>query len=356
MSNNLLNIFTDKLYNYKNKTYLQIIKNTIDENNLEEIEIEFLEKSINLVSSNELFLINKKGEIEFLNKFNLIKFKTKEKKYSINNLLNINIKNEKTYEVIKTIAKLQKSFIKTNNLKKLKYITHEEILEEHKKIFGTYLEKSIISIVLNNTYYKDSQNKSFMLKYLTPRKSFIIFVRIKAILSRSPLASDKEIQSELLSRFDIELSTVHIAQVRKKYFIPKKSNRVKKAPYIRFREYFSYKTVLSKHTIRRCKNKTGIYELSIKAQIEYSFDYSNIIYVGSSKNIYKRFIEYISDNAHTKEMREFFKKNKIIFRYIETDNHLELEKTLLDEFVEKYGSLPLLNKNKLFNESRFDLD
>jgi hypothetical protein len=285
----------------------------------------------------------------------MIKFVSLEKSYSINTLLNISIKNQKTYEVIKVIESLQNEFFITNDIKGLIYISHEDILSLHKKIYNTYLSKPIISHILNNTYYRNCENKTFALSYLTPRKNFIFYIKIKFILNEFPYASDKVLKDELTNIFDLNISVVQIAQIRKKYFIRKKSERKKPRPYIRFNDYFSSKIFLTKINIKKLQNKQGVYELRIIKKVEYEYSSSHIVYIGSSKNVCKRLTEYLNNRAHTEIMRVFFKNNNIIFRYIETKNYIELEKTLLNEFHENNGSLPLLNKNNLRQDSRFDI-
>lgn len=356
---NLINIFNDKLYNYKNKTYLSFVQKNLKQykkKNIQDIKIEYLDSYMNTGFYNEIFMINEKGLIEFFHEENLIKFNSSKKRFSMNNLLNINIKNQRTYEVIKVLEILQKKFFISNNLKDLVHIKYEDILSEHGKIFDVYLSKSIISNILNNVYYRDKKNKIYPLIYLTPKKSFLIYIRIKCLLGKSAFASDKELKTMLYEKFEIKIGVVQISQIRKKYFILKKSKRKKGVPYLRFNEFFSPKLELKKTIIKHFQNIQAIYELSIVSNVDYSYNRSNVIYIGSSKNIYKRFIEYVNDNAHTLRMRDFFKNNNVFFRYIETENYLELEKTLLNEFIELNGSLPLLNKNNLTKLSRFDLD
>ena len=355
---NLINIFNDKLYNYKNKTYISFVRKTIkkcDETNEKQIKIEYLDEYEDSVAYNELFMINEKGEIRFFHKENLTMFINKKSRFNINNLLNINIKNQRTYEVIKVLQKLQKEFFISDNLRDLSYIKYEDIIKTHNETYNAYLSKPIISNILNNGYYRNRNNKILPLLFLTPKKSFLLYIRIKYLLSAFPYASDKELKQNMKDRFDIEISVVQIAQIRKKYFIPKKSKRKKRIPYVRFDEFFSSKIRLKKSSIKVFQNLQAVYELSIESSIDYSYNKSNVVYIGSSKNIYKRFIEYVNGKAHTSSMRDFFDKNEIYIRYIKTQNHMELEKTLLNEFYENSGSLPLLNKNNLTKHSRYDI-
>ena len=356
---NLLNILNYKLYKYKNKTYLSFVKTTITSLmnfDTDKIEVKYLDSYLSSSFYNETFYISKSGKVIFLHKENMVKFLSLEGKYTVNTLLNISIKNEKTYEVIKTIESLQKDFFLTNDIKTLIYISHEDILSLHKKKYNTYLSKPIISNILNNTYYRNNENKSLCLSYLTPKKNFIFYIKIKIILNHFPYASDKVLKYELKNVFNLNISIVQISQIRKKYFIRKKSERKNPRPYIRFNDYFSSKIFLTKMNIKKLQNVKAIYELRTIEKNEYKYSSSHIVYIGSSKNICKRLTEYLNNSAHTKIMRDFFQKNNLLFRYIETENYVELEKTLLNEFYENNGGLPLLNKNNLRQDSRFDIE
>lgn len=107
----LLNIFNYKLYKYTNKTYIKFVNNLIADNNLEEVDIKatYLDNYNQKDFYNEIFLITQTGEISFFHKENLVNFVYPER-CKINYLLNVNIKNQKTYEVIKVIESLQKDF------------------------------------------------------------------------------------------------------------------------------------------------------------------------------------------------------------------------------------------------------
>lgn len=197
--NNLLNIFNYKLYKYTNRSFIRFVENVLD-NDLDksDVKIVYLNRYSGSRQLNEVFTVQNNGEIKFLHKQNLIKF-IYSNKCQINSLININIKNQKTYEVIRVIEILQKKFLRSNDLKDLKKIKHDDILRLHKILFNSFLSKPIISLILNNTNYRDRDNSVFKLSYLTPKNHFINYIKIKLILSKYPYSTDKFIKEELKS-------------------------------------------------------------------------------------------------------------------------------------------------------------
>jgi hypothetical protein len=342
----LLNIFNYKLYKYTNKTYIRFIDDLIEENDLKKFNIKtsFLDNYRRSRFYNEVFLITSSGNIEFLHKQNLIKFVYCDK-CEINSLLNINIKNQKTYELIKVLEILQKKFFMTNNISDIKYIQHSDILNMHKKVFNTFLSKPIISLILNNTAYRDRDNSIHKLSYLTPKKYFLNYIRIKRILSKYPLATDELIKKELKTEFDIDISTVQVFKIRKKYFIPSRTQRVHENNYESFEYYFSRPKLLINENLLKYKNSEAVYELISTSKINYTYKESYTVYIGSTKNLYKRLNEYINSKGHTPKLRAYIKSNLIYFRAVQTKNYKGLETILLNKFIDSFGELPLLNSN-----------
>lgn len=310
------------------------------------ISIEYLKKSeINTVHE-YIFYILPQGKIEFFHMYNLLLFRYKGKA-KVNYLININIKNQKTYELIQILYTLQKKFIKTNNLQYLKYISHQDILDLHKMRYNTFLSKPVISLILNNTKYLDQNNQTRLLNYLTPRKHFIQYIKIKQILNSFPDASDNILKINLLAKYQIDISCVQISKIRKRYCIPNKSKRNLHYRYLKFESYFSQKTVLFNNDSIKNKKFPAVYELLSSNSVEYNYDNTCTLYIGSSQNLYKRLNEYLNSYGHTQKLKTYLQSNIIYYRYIKTDNHKVLESELLHDFEEFYGSLPHLNTNKI---------
>jgi len=343
----LLNIFNYNLYKHTNKTYIRFVNDLLEKIDFKkyDIRIEFLDKySPNKKFCNEMFVVKDDGNILFLHKQNLIHF-AYEGKASVNAILNVNIKNQKTYEVIKVLEILQKDFLITNNLMDIKYISHLDILKMHKEKFGTYLTKPLISLILNSTRFKDKNNNTFKLTYLSSNKHFIYYIRIKRILNIHPYASDKFIKKELHLQFGIDISIVQIFKIRKRYFIPNKAQRHQKDNIERFEEYFTKPKLLTNENLVGLRDKPAVYELLSCEEVNYNYKYGKTIYIGSTKNLYKRLNEYVNKKGHTDKMKEYLLSNHIYFRIIKTKIYKRLETVLLNRFIESHGELPLLNSN-----------
>ena len=94
-----------------------------------------------------------------------------------------------------------------------------------------------------------------------------------------------------------------------------------------------------------------------KKDFLYPYLKSDIIYIGSSNNLKKRLYNYIHQNKiHNKDFRLFAIKNlkKLYFRILKTKLYKEYEKYFLDSFIQYYGALPLLSKQKILKK-HFDL-
>jgi len=265
---------------------------------------------------------------------------------TLNSLVNINIKNKLTYELIKTITKLQNKFITSNNIQDLKYYSLNEILNEYKKKFNSKITTKTISTITNNTHFLDINNQSKKLSFLTPKKHFILFLKIKYILNLNPNASDKQIANYLEKIFSIKITSKKVFDIRKRYFIPNRLNRINEL-YLEYEKNFSNKLLLNYKNLKQFDNLSGVYELlSINLQ-KYNYKNSYTIYIGSTNNLKRRLSEYIKIKGHTRKLQDFLSTNLIYFRVITTKNYLNLEKEILNSFYKVFGQYPILNSNKL---------
>jgi len=348
----LLNIINYKLFTFNNKKYIKFLSKILKSNELiillkgDAVQISYLGKCSNHQYSNELFFINNNNNIEYFNKKNLMQFSFKETALSgkIKSLININIKNRQSYEVISTIALLQNKFLKSNDKNDLLYFSYKQILKVHNKYYKSSLIESNISTIVNNTYYKDKKGNKIALKTLLPKKHFVIYLRCRYLLNQNYLLSDKQLSECLKNTFNITISKESIFQIRKKYFIPNKRNRQLNM-YYNYSSRFTKAYELNNKNIQHFKNKQGVYELiTLKKP---NNDNKKAIYIGSSKNLQKRLYQYLNYLAHTRELNDFLKSQIIYFRIIETETYKELEKDILNAFFIHYGSYPAFNKNRI---------
>ena len=234
----------------------------------------------------------------------------------------------------------------TNSKQDLKYFSHKDILEFHKKYYSTALISSNISTISHNTFYRDRNNNIFKLNFLIPKQYFIIYTKIKYILNIYPQLTDNQISYYLKSKFNINITANKVYTVRKRYLIPSSLNRTDKI-YLQYEKYYSNMMELTRENLEEYKQVQSVYELISLNEYKYNYKGSRTVYIGSTNNLRKRLTEYIDNYGHTHKIRDFILKNKIYFRFVRSESYRDLEKDVLDAFYETYGNYPLLNRNRV---------
>lgn len=165
------------------------------------------------------------------------------------------------------------------------------------------------------------------------------------------LKGDSDLSKILYSKYKILIPRRRICTIRNKYLISPIEKKTKFDFYLYHERFYDIKRKLNKRNISLLnKNTTGIYELSSSKDNKYPFSRNNIIYIGSSSNIKKRLLTYSSKNAHTENIRQFFKKNEnIYFRIIQTLDYKQFEMLFINSFIEINGKLPKLNTQRVLN-------
>lgn len=176
-----------------------------------------------------------------------------------------------------------------------------------------------------------------------PTKSDIYYHKIKIIISNDIYIGDKDISQKLKKLYDIDISSVHVAQIRKKYLIPSKSKRVKEQSLDMFLNYASKPLPLNSSNIYTVPQMSGVYILLQYIPYTYQYDQSMIIYIGMSGNLNQRLKAYNHKSSHTLPMQKILNTQSLQFSYIKAEYYEQLETMLLDLFTKEYGELPLLN-------------
>ena len=355
---NLLNLLNYKLFTMKNRLYLQHIdkliskKEFLKELNNKNIKIDFLDNSISSYYQNEIFKIYDKGIVKFLHYQNLItfNFQTKKVKTEIMGVININIKNQQCYELIRTLLKLQKKFLFSNIKQDLKYFSHKEILESHKKSYTTALISSNISTISHNSFYRDKHNNVFKLNFLIPKKHFIVYIHIKYLLNNYTYLTDKKLSFYLEKEFNICISHNKICAIRKRYLIPSLAHRDKNI-YLEYESKYSQEYLLTLQNIANFKDINAVYELRGLLKHRYQYRYSNTVYIGSTNNLQRRLTQYLNNLGHTKKIRDFVLDGNVYFRFIKSENYKDLEKDILEAFHTTCGNYPFLNSYRVLLSS-----
>jgi len=83
--------------------------------------------------------------------------------------------------------------------------------------------------------------------------------------------------------------------------------------------------------------------LSISSKVDYMNHRSNVIYIGSSKNLRKRIANYSGNKLKNVHLNNFTNSHDVFVRFYLTENYIFIEKNLLKNFKNKYGELPKAN-------------
>lgn len=351
-------LFINKLYIMSFKNYLNHIKKNILTTEWfkkaykeGKITLTYLSKDTFSNEEGNCYFKYEKDKFYFLKLF-LIKFEYKE---SLENdyhlkLLNVNIKNETIFNVVSFLSPKQKLFLQTNHSLNINIIDRKVFIKKYLEKYNSYLDLSILSKILNYTYYMYN-NHIYKLNYLVPKRTFIYSLHIKDLISSysDRLTNDTQISELLGIKYNINISRRVVCDVRKKYLIPKAKKKSIFNFYSYLKDFNNNVKKLNKKNISSLENNLkGVYELSSNKSNFYPFLKNKIIYIGSSSNIKKRLKTYTSKFAHTKDIRNFLKENvDIYFRIIKSLNYKEFEKTFINDFIDMHGDLPKLNKQRV---------
>ncbi|MFV7790798.1 hypothetical protein ACNO6Z_08040 [Aliarcobacter lanthieri] len=282
----------------------------------------------------------------------LLRFEYKEELENSNHLklLNINIINETRFNVVKLLLSLQKNFLNTNHFLNMLIIKRADFINNYIKLYDKYLDTSILSKILNNTYFLFN-NYIHKLDYLVPKERFIYSIYIKDIINThiNILKSDEQISKLIYKKYNIKLSRRVVCDIRNKYLITRVRKIDKFDSVLSDTNFFSNKKLLNKKNISLLPNNIkGVYELSSNKIEFYPFLQNKVLYIGSSKNIKKRLRAYTTQYAHTKEIQDFIKNgNDLYFRFIRILEYRESERKFINNFIYTHGKLPRLNTQRV---------
>jgi hypothetical protein len=353
-------LLINKLYLMSFRTYLNYLKIDILSSTWfkkackeKKIKIKFLSKNYFYDDIKDYYFKYEKKNLYFFKLF-LIKFEYQQDLENNNHLklLNINIKNETIFKVVTSLFSIQKFFLKTNYYLDMNIIDRKVFISEYIKKYGSYLDTSILSKIINNTSYMN-ENKIYKLNNLFPKKTFMYSLYIKELINSNSesIKNDDDLVKLLFMKYNIKISRRAVCNIRNLYLIPraKKENLIDLTLHIK-KVYLQRKKLTKKNILILENNLIGVYELSSEKTNNYPFSKNKIIYIGSSSDIKKRLKTYTFKYAHTKNIKEFIKENKnIYFRIIRTLNHKEFERKLINSFINIHGDLPKLNTQRVLN-------
>jgi len=216
-------------------------------------------------------------------------------------------------------------------------ISQKEFIENYP---FPYLDISRMSRLLKNTKISHNDKEYYLKDFFPNRKKINLNILEHIVKKKKCRMKDREIQ-EIMKSQNIELSVRTICNYRKTLQIPAFNKYYLSTLYD---SCFSNFIVLNKKSLKQIPQKPGVYEISIGKNIEYKNYTSSIIYFGCSKNLRKRINNYIHGNIKNSIIRFYRKKYDLLIRYFTTENYIRIEKELLLDFKDKFGSLPIANK------------
>ncbi len=234
----------------------------------------------------------------------------------------INTRNELSEHIVGGILKFQKKFWESGKESDIKPSTFKQFLS----LFPCHrLDRSRLSRLVSVLPLQTQYGKIVSMRELfITRKRFFATVIKKVIDESDEAVSDKDIQTILRKHYDIHISVRVICNCRKLLNIPNYKSRL--AHYygkdIRFSDYVK----LSKGQYNRIHSEGGVYELSSANKIQYAKHRSDVLYIGSSKNIRKRLLSYSGSNGKNAYLKRFTNDSDIFVRYCLTEDYLQLEK------------------------------
>ena len=246
----------------------------------------------------------------------------------------INTRNAFSKHILKSLLDYQRAFWLSGKEADLKPLALRQFLLIYP---FQYLDQSRLSRLLPTLRVETPLGKVLTLRKLFPSKKRSSAYRIEGIINQhdAPL-KDKDIQSALALE-GIRLSLRTICNCRKLLNIPNYKQRL--SDYYGKDMRFSQYVRLSRGQQHRIPCDAGVYELNIPIKVQYAKHDSNVLYIGSSKNLRKRVLNY-SGAARNSRLTKYVNGSDLHVRYFLTEHYIQVEKELLKQFKRTYGELP----------------
>lgn len=250
----------------------------------------------------------------------------------------INMRNEFSNHLLQSLTTYQTDYLISGKEEKLKSLTLRELLL---RFPYELLDQSRISRLVSNLFVKTPHNEIISLKYLFITKKRRHAHCIKQLIDESGNSlTDSEIQ-KLLHNKGIRLTVRTICNCRRLLNIP--SYKERSAQYYGRDIALSDTMAISQRKFNKIPAEQGIYELSLGSKISYTINRSEVVYIGSSRNLRKRIASYSGKFVKNNRLVQLIKNCELFVRYFESEEYRALEKILLKNFKFNYGELPKAN-------------
>lgn len=264
----------------------------------------------------------------------------------------INTRNMFSLHVLKSLLEYQRRYWLSGKEVHWQPLTLKQFLSLYPL---QYLDESRLSRLLSRLFVLTPFYAVICLKSLFQSPKRVFAYRVKELVHNSEHSltmsngvdfvkrslKDKEIQS-LLAQEGIHLSLRTICNCRKLLNIPQYKERA--AHYYGKDMRFSDYVKVSRGHFNRIPCEAGVYELSISKKVGYVKNYSEVLYIGSSKNIRKRLANYSGSKAKNIRLKLYVNGSDLFVRYFLSGNYAQVEKELLKHFKKTYGELPKANR------------
>jgi len=250
----------------------------------------------------------------------------------------INTRNAFSKHILKSLLDYQRAFWLSGKEADLKPLALRQFLLMYP---FQYLDQSRLSRLLPMLRVETPQGKVLTLRKLFPSRKRYYAYRVEAIINQHDVPlRDKDIQSALALE-GIHLSLRTICNCRKLLNIPNYKQRLSDyyGKDVRFSDYVK----LSKGQHNRIPSEAGVYELSLTDNIQYARHRCNVLYIGSSKNLRKRMLNYSGGEVKNIRLRSYVNGSALFVRCFLTEHYIQVEKELLKQFKRTYGELPRAN-------------
>ena len=203
------------------------------------------------------------------------------------------------------------------------------------------LDASTLSRLINHTHVQVHGRRT-LLKSLFPGRAQWIGAHIRVLLATNPLWVDRELQQQLgYTLWNRDFYPLSVDVQKTDGDTGKSRAEGKQYPASLLGEAIRFHAILE-----QIDNRPGVYEISQNTPNRYPCGESNIVYIGRSGQLRKRFLAYRVGSAHTSALKECFRQGKLYVRVAYTDQHIALEKKMVDTFEKQFGTLPRYNYNR----------
>lgn len=262
-------------------------------------------------------------------------------------LRRISSRNEVTHRIIEGIISHQRKYLPTGNPIDLVPFRQVQIP----------VDNSWTSRLVNSLSVVTPSGEEKPLKWFFQTKKDINKRLIKQLLDREnedlqsgklkkPL-TDNQLRDTLEREYNLLLSRWAVGHCRKDMGIPSFKRRLSGYKYPPLSASFSMLyPLVSEEVLRNAPESPGIYELRLRGrEAEYPNGKTQVVYIGSTRNIRKRMREHLGKNSKNGHIKDYLKKYGCSFRYIQVpEGWKQEEKRLYGLFTSTYGVPPKCNR------------